>query len=77
MESLLDTSTVLMPYERKVDAEVYIHPKGYARARVSHLDIEKIGLGKVIRRGRGNFLEVREVKSGLEVILREKHQIIF
>jgi len=72
----LNASTVLMPYERKVDAEVYIHLKGYARARVSHLDIEKMGFGKVIRRGRGNFLEIRGVENGLEVILREKRQII-
>lgn len=72
----LDASTILMPCEKKIDAEVYIHLKGYARARVSHVDIEKIGLGKVIRRGRGNFLEVRGVENGLEVILREKRQII-
>lgn len=72
----LDASTVLMPCERKIDAEVYIHLKGYARARVSHLDVEKIGLGKVIRRGRGNFLEIRGVENGLEVVLRERCQII-
>jgi len=72
----LDASTILMPCEKKIDAEVYIHLKGYARAMVSHVDIEKIGLGKVIRRGRGNFLEVRGVENGLEVILREKRQII-
>jgi len=71
----LDASTILMPSEKKIDAEVYIHLKGYARARVSHLDIEKIGLGKVIHRGRGNFLEIRGVENGLEVILREKRQI--
>lgn len=52
----LDASTVLMPCGREIDAAVYIHLKGYARARVSHLDVEKMGLGKVIRRGRGNFL---------------------
>lgn len=72
----LDASAILMPHEKKIDAEVYIHLKGYMRARVSHLDIEKIGLGEVIRRGRGNFLEIRGVENGLEVILREKRQII-
>jgi hypothetical protein len=72
----LDASAFLMPYERKIDAEVYIHLKGYARARVSHLDVEKMGLGKVVHRGRGNFLEVRGVEKGLEVVLREKRQII-
>lgn len=39
----LNASTILMPRGRKIDAEVYIHLKGYARARVSHIDIEKIG----------------------------------
>jgi hypothetical protein len=29
----LDASTILMPSERKIDADVYIHLKGYARAR--------------------------------------------
>jgi len=72
----LDACAILMPCEREIDAEVYVHLKGYARARVSHLDVEKIGLGKVIRRGRGNFLEIRGVENGLEVVLREKCQII-
>jgi len=72
----LDASTVLMPCGRKIDAEVYIHLKGYARARVSHVDIEKMGLGRIIHRGRGNFLEVRGVKNGLEIVLREKRQIV-
>jgi len=72
----LDASTILMPCERKVDAKVYIHLKGYARARVSHVDVEKMGLGKVIRRGRGNFLELRGVENCLEVVLREKRQIV-
>ena len=71
----LDASTVLMPCEREIGAEVFIHLKGYARARVSHLDVEKIGLGKVIRRGRGNFLEIKGVKNGLKIVLREKCQI--
>ena len=72
----LDAYAILMPRESRIDAEVYIHLKGYARARVSHLDIEKMGLGKVICRGRGNFLEIRGVENGLEVVLREKCQII-
>jgi len=67
----LDAHITLVPSETKIDAEVYIHLKGYARARVSHLDVEKTGLGKVIRRGRGNFLEIMGVESGLEVVLRK------
>ena len=72
----LDASTFLMPCGKKIDADIYIHLKGYARARVSHLDVEKIGLGKIIRRGRGNFLEVKGVEKGLEVVLREDCKIV-
>jgi len=72
----LDAFAILMPCERRTDADVYIHLKGYARARVSHMDIEKVGLGRVIRRGRGNFLEIRGVENGLEVVLREERQIV-
>jgi len=60
-----------MPKRDKIDASVYVHLKGYARARVSHLDVEKPSLGKVIHRGRGNFLEVKGIKRALEIILRE------
>jgi len=72
----LDASTLLLPCEKEIDAKVYIHLKGYARARVSHIDIEKIGLGKVIHRGRGNFLEIKGIENGLEIVLRERRQII-
>lgn len=59
---MLEASTILMPLGKRIDAEVYVHLKGYARAGVSHVDIEKMGLGKIIRRGRGNFLEIRGVE---------------
>jgi hypothetical protein len=72
----LDACTFLMPCETKIDAEVHVHLKGYARARVSHLDVEKMGLGKIIHRGRGDFLEIKGVKDGLEIVLREKRKII-
>jgi len=72
----LEASTVLMPSAREIDAAVYIHLKGYARARVSHLDVEKIGLGKVIHRGRGNFLKLKGSEDGLEIVLRENRQIV-
>jgi len=71
----LNAQTFLMPKRDKVDASVYIHLKGYARARVSHLDIEKVGLGKVIHRGRGNFLQVKGIKQGIEVTMRESKEI--
>lgn len=57
--------------EKKVeDAMVYIHLRGYARARVTHLDIEHRALGKLIHRGRGNFLDVEGIKGG--IIIRPK-----
>jgi len=46
------------------DAMVYIHLKGYARARVTHLDIEHKALGKLIHRGKGNFLDIEGVRGG-------------
>ena len=71
----LNAQSFLMPKRDNLHASVYIHLKGYARARVSHLDIEKVGLGKVIHRGRGNFLQVKGVKQGIEVTLRESREI--
>lgn len=68
----LDAETFLMPGNERIDVSLYVHVKGYARARVTHLDLEKIGLGKVIHRGRGNFLEIKGIKHGLEIVLRER-----
>ena len=55
------------------DAMVYIHLKGYARARVTHLDIEHKALGKLIHRGKGNFLDIEGVRGG--AIIRPKIEI--
>jgi len=71
----LDAETFLMPSGRRIDASVYLHLKGYVRARVTHLDVEKMGLGRIIQRGRGNFLEVKGVRQGLEVFVREGRTI--
>lgn len=72
----LDAQVRLMPEGTTIDdASVYIHLKGYARARVTHLDVEKVGLGKVIYRGRGNFLEVKGIEGGLEIVLRDPREI--
>ena len=54
-----------------VRAPVYVHVKGYMRARVTHVDVENRALGKIIPRGRGNMLEVRGVRGGIEI--RPKH----
>jgi len=71
----LNAQTFLMPRRDKLCASVYVHLKGYARARVSHLDVEKVGLGGVVHRGRGNFLEVKGIKQGIEVTMRESKEI--
>jgi len=71
----LDAETIVMPSGKRIDASVYLHLKGYARARVSHIDVEKIGLGRIIHRGRGNFLEVKGIRQGLEVFARESRTI--
>lgn len=49
------------------DAAVYLHVKGYMRARVTHIDIEDRIFGKIIHRGRGNMLEIIGIKGGLEI----------
>lgn len=56
--------------KRVEDAMVYVHLRGYARARVTHLDIEHRALGKLIHRGTGNFLDVEGIKGG--TIIRPK-----
>jgi len=49
------------------DAAVYIHLKGYMRARVTHIDIEDRIFGKIIHRGRGNMLKITGIKGGIEI----------
>jgi len=44
---------------------VCVHVKGYARARVTHIDIEDENVKRLIYRGRGNFLDIRGVAGGI------------
>jgi len=60
---------------RVIEAPVYIHLKGYMRARVTHLDVENRALGKIIPRGRGNMLEVRGVRGGIEIAPKRPAEI--
>jgi len=57
------------------DAVVYIHLRGYARARVTHLDIEHRALGKLIHRGMGNFLDIEGIKGGIIIQPKVERQI--
>jgi len=70
----IDAEVYLVSQEEKLkvsDASVYIHVKGYMRARVTHLDVENRALGKIIHRGRGNMLEITGVHGGIEI--KPKH----
>jgi len=60
-----------------IDTVVYIHLKGYALARVTHLDIEHKFLDKIILPKRGNFLSIHGIKNGIEIILEKKKKIKF
>ena len=71
----LNANVYLMPKKVEIDAAVFIHLKGYAKAKVTHLDVEKIGLGKIIYRGRGNFLRVEGIRNGIEIWLRDPREI--
>ncbi len=51
------------------DAQVYVHLKGYALARVTHLDIEHNALNAVYPPKGGGFQTVLGVDGGLEVRL--------
>lgn len=51
------------------DAVVYVHLKGYALARVTHLDVEHEALDGLLPLKGGRFLTVRGVESGLEIKL--------
>ena len=51
------------------NVSVYIHLKGYALARVTHLDIEHESLNGLIPPKHGKFLTVKGVKDGIEIVL--------
>lgn len=57
----------------KIDANVYIHLKGFSFARVTHLDIESAFLN-ILPPKRGGFFEIHGVKNGLDIKL-ETHTI--
>lgn len=63
---------VVVKEKRKtVPAEVYIHLKGFAFARVTHLDIEHNDLEGIIR-GRGEFLTIAGIPKGLRIETKRK-----
>ena len=69
-----DANVYLVLKERKIkvdDAAVFIHVRGYMRARVTHVDIEDRVLGKIIHRGRGNMLKIVGFRGGIEINPKE------
>jgi hypothetical protein len=56
-------------------ATVYIHLKGYALARVTHLDIEHRVLGNIIPHRRGAFLSILGIEGGIEIVLDKVKEI--
>ena len=68
---LLNAEVYLVSHNgrKKVESEVYIHMKGYALARVTHLDIESLELDGLIPPRKGLFLSIIGVKGGLKIVL--------
>lgn len=62
---------------RLKDTSIYIHLKGYAMARVTHLDIEHGVLDNIIPPRRGEFLNIVGVRGGIEIRLEERKAIDF
>lgn len=66
----LEASVILVRGDdkRRLDgAAVYVHLKGYALARVTHLDVEHEDLNSLLPPRGGKFLNVVGVNGGLEV----------
>ena len=60
-----------------VNAIVYIHLKGYARARVTHLDIESEELNQIIS-NKGRFLPIQGIKNGFRILIgKDKYLTVF
>ncbi len=55
-----------------IPAEVYIHAKGFSRARVTHLDIEHEWLQRLVPPKRGVFAWIWGVRGGIKVYIRGK-----
>ncbi len=51
------------------NADVYIHLKGYSRARVTHIDIEHSKLNEIIPPKRGGFYRILWHPRGIEINL--------
>lgn len=66
----LKAQVYLMPEKIKLNVRVYIHVKGYALARVTHLDIEREKIESLI--SKSGFLRIRGINGGIEIKLSKK-----
>jgi hypothetical protein len=58
------------------DPTVYVHLKGYALARVTHLDVEHDLLDNIVSPKRGYFLSIHGINGGIEIKVEKeiKHE---
>lgn len=73
---LLKNSKIYLS-NQKIQAEVYIHVKGYSLARVTHLDIEHKIFNKIIKPKKGHFYSIHGIKGGIEIRAGKKSIFIF
>jgi len=52
---------------KEIEADVYIHVKGFSLARVTHLDIESNELNKILASKQGGFFSIYGIDNGIEV----------
>jgi len=77
---LIEDSKVFLIYsggKLELDADVYIHLKGYSYARVTHLDIEHPILDKIIHAGKGYFLKIYNYDDKIRIILKNPVKVLY
>jgi len=52
---------------KEIQADVYIHIKGFSLARVTHLDIESDELNKILAPKQGGFFSIYGIDNGIEI----------
>ena len=58
------------PHIQVEEAEVYVHVKGYSRARVTHIDIEHPDLNTLLSPGEGYYVKVVGITEGLDIVIK-------
>jgi hypothetical protein len=52
---------------KRIEADVYIHIKGFSLARVTHLDVESDELNKILSPKQGRFFWIYGIDNGIEI----------